>query len=99
MVVLCYWSQWSVDEMVSYLIGGVMVSILALSVLDPWDRAPVWSNQRLYNWYVLLLYYKSVQVRTKTGRLGIGILINVPEWSDMSSHSLVFFIRHQQFYW
>jgi hypothetical protein len=47
MVVLCYWSQWSVDKMVSYLIGGVMVSILALSVLDPWDRAPVWSNQRL----------------------------------------------------
>ena len=40
-VVLCYWS---VDKMVSYLIGGVMVSILALSVLDPWDRAPVWSN-------------------------------------------------------
>ena len=39
MVVLCYWSQWSVDKMVSYLIGGVMVSILALSVLDPWDRA------------------------------------------------------------
>jgi hypothetical protein len=38
-VVLCYWS---VDKMVSYLIGGVMVSILALSVLDPWDRAPVW---------------------------------------------------------
>jgi uncharacterized membrane protein len=37
----------SVDKMVSYLIGGVMVSILALSVLDPWDRAPVWSNQRL----------------------------------------------------
>ena len=69
MVVLCYWS---VDKMVSYLIGGVMVSILALSVLD--------------------------QVRTKTGRLGIGILISVPEWSDMSSHSLVFFIRHQQFY-
>jgi hypothetical protein len=34
-VVLCYWSQWSVDKMVSYLIGGVMVSILALSVLDP----------------------------------------------------------------
>ena len=30
--------------MVSYLIGGVMVNILALSVLDPWDRAPVWSN-------------------------------------------------------
>ncbi|MCS5590614.1 MAG: hypothetical protein NZ824_11680 [Candidatus Thioglobus sp.] len=28
--------------MVSYLIGGVMVSMLALSVLDPWDRAPVW---------------------------------------------------------
>ena len=28
-----------------------------------------------------------MQVRTKTGRLGIGILINVPEWSDMSSHS------------
>jgi hypothetical protein len=45
--ILCYWSQWSVDKMVSYLIGGVMVSILALSVLDPWDRAPVWSNQRL----------------------------------------------------
>jgi hypothetical protein len=43
-VVLCYWS---VDKMVSYLIGGVMVSILALSVLDPWDRALVWSNQRL----------------------------------------------------
>jgi hypothetical protein len=43
-VVLCYWS---VDKMVSYLIGGVMVSILALSVLDPWDRATVWSNQRL----------------------------------------------------
>ena len=40
MVVLCYWSQWSVDKMVSYFIGGVMVSILALSVLDPWDRAP-----------------------------------------------------------
>ena len=39
-----------------------------------------------------------MQVRTKT-RLGIGVLINVPEWSDMSSHSLVFFIRHQQFYW
>jgi hypothetical protein len=36
--------QWSVDKMVSYLIGGVMVSILALSVLDPWDRAPVWSS-------------------------------------------------------
>ena len=35
-----------------------------------------------------------MQVRTKTGRLGIGILISVPEWSDMSSHSLVFFIRH-----
>ena len=47
----------SVDKMVSYLIGGVMVSMLALSVLDPWDRAPVWSNQRLYNWYVLLLCY------------------------------------------
>jgi hypothetical protein len=31
----CYWSQWSVDKMVSYFIGGVMVSILALSVLDP----------------------------------------------------------------
>jgi hypothetical protein len=31
-----------------------------------------------------------MQVRTKTGRLGIGIFINVPEWSDMSSHSLVF---------
>jgi hypothetical protein len=45
-VVLCYWSQWSVDKMVSYFIGGIMVSILALSVLDPWDRAPVWSNQR-----------------------------------------------------
>jgi hypothetical protein len=30
-----------------------------------------------------------MQVRTKTGRLGIGILINVPEWSDMSSHSLM----------
>ena len=44
MVVLCYGS---VDKMVSYLIGGVMVSMLALSVLDPWDRAPVWSNQRL----------------------------------------------------
>ena len=43
-VVLCYWS---VDKMVSYLIGGVMVSILALSVLDPWERAPVWSNQGL----------------------------------------------------
>jgi hypothetical protein len=43
-VVLCYRS---VDKMVSYFIGGVMVSILALSVLDPWDRAPVWSNQRL----------------------------------------------------
>jgi hypothetical protein len=27
-----------------------------------------------------------MQVRTKTGRLGIGILISVPEWSDMSSH-------------
>jgi hypothetical protein len=37
-VVLCYWS---VDKMVSYLIGGVMVSMLALSVLDPWDRAQV----------------------------------------------------------
>ena len=36
-------------------------------------------------------------VRIKTGRLGIGIFINVPEWSDLSSHSLVFFIRHQQF--
>jgi hypothetical protein len=34
-VVLCYGS---VDKMVSYLIGGVMVSMLALSVLDPWDR-------------------------------------------------------------
>ena len=35
--------------MVSYLIGGVMamVSMLTLSVLDPWDRAPVWSNQTL----------------------------------------------------
>ena len=31
----CYWSQWSVDKMVSYFIGVVMVSILALSVLDP----------------------------------------------------------------
>jgi hypothetical protein len=29
----------------------------------------------------------SMQLRTKTGRLGIGILINVPEWSDMSSHN------------
>ena len=38
--------------MVSYLIGGVMVSILALSVLDPWDRAPVWSNQRLIGSYI-----------------------------------------------
>jgi hypothetical protein len=38
----------SVHKMVSYLIGGVMVSMLALSVLDPRDRAPVWSNQRLY---------------------------------------------------
>jgi hypothetical protein len=28
----------NVDKMVSYLIGGVMVSILALSVLDPWDK-------------------------------------------------------------
>jgi hypothetical protein len=33
--------------LLSHVIGGVMVSILALSVLDPWDRAPVWSNQRL----------------------------------------------------
>ena len=33
-VVLCYGS---VDKMVSNLIGGVMVSMLALSVLDPWD--------------------------------------------------------------
>jgi hypothetical protein len=41
---LCYGS---VDKMVSYLIGGVMVSMLALSVLDPWDRALLWSNQRL----------------------------------------------------
>jgi hypothetical protein len=40
-VVLCYWS---VDKMISYLIGGVIISILALSVIDPWDRAPVWSN-------------------------------------------------------
>jgi hypothetical protein len=39
-----------------------------------------------------------MQVRTKTGRLGIGILINVTEWHDMSSHSLVFFNGHQQFY-
>jgi hypothetical protein len=31
-VVLCYWS---VETMVSYRIGGVMISILALSVLDP----------------------------------------------------------------
>jgi hypothetical protein len=31
-----------VDKMVSYLIGGVMVRMLALSVLDPWDRAQVW---------------------------------------------------------
>ena len=30
-VVLCYWS---VDKMVSYLIGGVMVSILTSSVVD-----------------------------------------------------------------
>jgi hypothetical protein len=29
-----------------------MVSILALSVLDPWDRAPVWSNQRLIGSYI-----------------------------------------------
>jgi hypothetical protein len=38
-----------------------------------------------------------MQVRTKTGRLGIRILINVPEWSDMSSHSLVFFIDTNNF--
>jgi hypothetical protein len=54
-VVLCYWS---VDKMVFYLIGGVMVSILALSVLDPWDRAPVWSNQRLKLVFVASLLLK-----------------------------------------
>ena len=35
----------SVDKMVSYLIGGVMVSMFALSLLDPLDRAPVWSTK------------------------------------------------------
>ena len=45
----------SVDKMVSYLIGGAMVGMVALSVVDPWVRAPVWSKQRLYNWYWLLL--------------------------------------------
>ena len=34
-------SHQSVDKMVSYLIGGIMVIILALGVLDPWDRATV----------------------------------------------------------
>ena len=66
MVVLCYWSQWSVDKMVSYLIGGVMISILALSVLDPWDRAPVWSNQRLSKLvFVASLLLKHAAVRSK----------------------------------
>jgi hypothetical protein len=46
-----------VDKMVSYLIGCVMGSMLALSVLDPWDRAQVWSNQGRYNWYLLILCY------------------------------------------
>ena len=55
MVVLCYWS---VDKMVSYLIGGVLVSILALSVLDPWDRAPVWSNQTIKLVFVASLLLK-----------------------------------------
>ena len=43
---------------------------------------------------ITLVFVASLLLRTKTGRLGIGIFINVPEWSDMSSHSLVFFIRH-----
>jgi hypothetical protein len=34
-------------------IGGVMVSVLASSVLERWFD----SNQRLYNWYMLLLRY------------------------------------------
>jgi hypothetical protein len=43
-VVLCYGS---VEKIVSYLIVGVMDSMLALCVLDPWNSAPVWSNQGL----------------------------------------------------
>ena len=34
---------------------GVMFSVLASSVVDRVLRAPVGSNQRLYNWNVLLL--------------------------------------------
>ena len=36
-------------------IGGVMVSVLASKCGRSWFRAPVGSNQRLENWYVLLL--------------------------------------------
>ena len=35
------------------VIGDVMVSVLASNAVDSWF-VPVESNQRLYNWYLLL---------------------------------------------
>ena len=65
-MILCYGSRHqSVDKMVSYLIGGVMVGMLALSVLVPWDRAPVWSNQRLYKIGICCFSAKHAALRSK----------------------------------
>ena len=54
-IVLWVCRHQSVDKMVSYLIVGAMVSMLTLSVVDPWVRTPVWSNERQSNWYWLFL--------------------------------------------
>jgi hypothetical protein len=40
-----------------WCIYGVMISVPVSSAGRSWDRSPIWSNERLLNWYVLLLRY------------------------------------------
>ena len=68
-----------------------MVNVLASSVVAgrSWFGAPIGSNQRLDNWYLLLLRYAR-SIKEKEQRLVSSELYNVCEWGDMSISGLLF---------
>ena len=70
-------------------ISAVMVSVLASSVVDSWIRYPIVSNERQYNWYLLLLNYARSIKEKKQDWLAMN-QDNVSEWCDMSTRGLLF---------
>jgi hypothetical protein len=72
-------------------IGGVMVSVIASSVVGRGVRTHVRSKQRLLNWYTCMLLLRwTYNIKEQKQRLVGSNSDNLTRWDDMFTRGLLF---------